>query len=81
MIVGFSAKTSLSIFFSPQFFFSFFKILIKGVHVVARKGRPIAILEHLNRTVGVVSLQQKTRLVRMQKSLEIVRRYRMSKVS
>ena len=78
MILGFRAKTSLSIFF---FFFSFFKILIKGVHVVARKGRPIAILEHLHTLVGKVSHQQKARLVRQQKSLEILRRYRMSKVS
>ena len=88
MILGFLAKTYIWIFFllSFFFFFKFFflflvsKFLKKGVHVVARKGRPIAILEHLNALVGAVSQQQKAKLIRQQKSLEILRRYRMSKV-
>ena len=67
-------------FFFVSFQIVFFQFVLKGVHSVARKGRPIATLEHLQTLVGGVSHQQKARLIRQQKSLEIIRRYRMSKV-
>ena len=77
-----SAEAFFKIFFLfcqfSNFFFSQF--VLKGVHSVARKGRPIATLEHLQTLVGGVSHQQKARLIRQQKSLEIIRRYHMSKV-
>ena len=53
----------------------------KGVHSAARKGQSIAIWEHLTLMKSQVSKMQLAKLCKIQRSRDLVRKYRMSKVN
>ena len=74
-------KKIFSIFHQNQKNIFNFPSKSKGVHSAARKGQSIAIWEHLTLMKSQVSKMQLAKLCKIQRSRDLVRKYRMSKVN